>query len=271
MPSTLSFHDKLKEASIAGYDHLELSIDETDEKLARLDWDSGEIQNLRRAMEETGIPIKSICLSGHRRFPLGDPDPEVRRKSLVIMEKAIVLAERLGVRLIQIAGYDVYYKLSTAETRKHFAQNLALSVEMAASFGVTLAFETMETPFIDTVVKAVEWVRTCQSPYLQVYPDTGNITNAALTYGTSVKADLEKGAGHLAAVHLKESKPGIYREVPYGEGHVNFDEATQTAWKLGVRLYLAEFWYDSKADWRTTLAGNNRFLRERLDRAASVS
>lgn len=265
MPGTLSLPEKLKEAGNSGYDYLELSIDETDEKLRRLDWNANEICNLRLAMEESGIPVKSICLSGHRRFPLGDPDADIRRRSLAIMERAIVLAVRLGVRLIQIAGYDVYYKPSTTLTQKLFAENLERSVRMAATEGVTLAFETMETPFIDTVAKAAAWVRTCRSPYLQMYPDSGNLTNAALAYGGSVAEDLESGAGHLVALHLKESKPGVYREVPYGQGHVDFAAATETALRLGVRMYVAEFWHSGDA-WRDELTANNKFLRAFLDR-----
>lgn len=270
MPGALNLHEKLREAGAAGYDYLELSIDETDEKLSRLSWNAGVTKDLHLAMEDSGIFIKSICLSAHRRFPLGDPDPEIRQISVNIMERAIALAARLGVRIIQIAGYDVYYKPSTPETQKMFAENLEKSIRIAAGEGITLAFETMETPFINTVTKAVAWVRKYRSPYLQVYPDTGNITNAALEYGGKIGEDLENGAGYLVALHLKESKPGIFREVPYGEGHVDFSEAIQTAWRLGIRLYLAEFWHNcTMGSWRDMLKGNNRFLRSFLDRAGS--
>ena len=50
------------------FDYLEMSIDETEEKLARLDQPVDEI---KKAIEKTGVPIKSICLSGHRKYPLG--------------------------------------------------------------------------------------------------------------------------------------------------------------------------------------------------------
>ena len=67
MPGTLTLREKLEQTKLAGFDYLELSIDETDEKLARLDWTEEEILALRRDMEETGVPIHSICLSGHRK------------------------------------------------------------------------------------------------------------------------------------------------------------------------------------------------------------
>ncbi|MDR1410677.1 MAG: L-ribulose-5-phosphate 3-epimerase [Spirochaetaceae bacterium] len=265
MPGSLGLSEKLAEAKAAGFDYLELSIDETDEKLARLDWADPEIHALRHAMEETGVPVCSICLSGHRRFALGDPDPAVRERGLVIMEKAVSLAARLGVRIIQLAGYDVYYKKGDESTRQYFAENLKRSVVIAARQGIILAFETMETPFLDTVEKAMYWVGKINSPYLQVYPDSGNITNAAGLYGKPAAYDLETGRGHLAALHLKESKPGVYREVPYGTGHVDFRSVTGTAWNLGVRMFVGEFWYAEGSDWRAILRENNLFLRAFLD------
>ena len=81
------------------------------------------------------------------------------------------------------------------------------------------------------------------SPYLKVYPDSGNLTNAAVAYHTRVSDDLETGRGSISAVHLKETKPGVFREVPYGTGHVDFVDVIKTAWSQCVRLYNAEFWY----------------------------
>lgn len=266
MPKNLLPAEKLAAAREAGYDFMELSIDETGEKLARLDWTDAEIRSLRRISEDTGMPIVSMCLSGHRRFPLGDPDKAIRERSLEIIEKAILLAARLGIRIIQIAGYDVYYKTGNEITRAYFAENLARSVEMAAVQAVMLAFETMETPFINTVEKAICWVNKINSPYLTVYPDLGNITCAADGDESRVRSDLESGCGHLAAMHLKETKPGTFREVPYGDGHVNFAKGIQTAWNLGVRMYTAEFWWtgDRPADstqWKSLLLRNGKLLR----------
>ena len=266
MPNTLSIKEKLAVTKEGGFDYLELSIDETDEKLSRLDWVLSDTEKIVSEMFETGVPIKSICLSGHRRFPLGHPDPAVRAKSLVIMEKAIVLASRLGVRVIQIAGYDVYYEEGSEITRGFFAENLAVSVEIAAKYGVILAFETMETEFLNTVQKAMYWVNKIDLPYLQVYPDMGNLTNAAVLYGHNVTEDIEYGRGHIAAVHLKETVPGVFREVPYATGHVDFAAVTKKALELGCRMFVGEFWYVGQEDWKKTIRENSAFLRSYLDR-----
>jgi L-ribulose-5-phosphate 3-epimerase len=43
-------------------------------------------------------------------------------------------------------------------------------------------------------------------------------------------------------MHLKETVPGKFREIPYGTGHVDFQAMIKTAWGLGVRRYVTEFW-----------------------------
>lgn len=265
MPATLTWKEKLMAAKEAGYDYVEISIDESEDKLARLDMQKKERNELVRLMQETEIPIRSMCLSGHRKYPMGSRDEQIRKKSMEIMKKAILLADDLGVRIIQLAGYDVYYEKSDNETKEFFLKNLSLAVEMAAKQGVILAFETMETEFMNTVQKAMKYVDCINSPYLLVYPDLGNITNAAKTYQTSPIEDLESGRGHIAAVHIKETVPGKFREIPFGEGHVDFPALLEKAYSMGLRKYVTEFWYVGNPDWRGELSATNQRFRKILD------
>ncbi|ATD54222.1 L-ribulose-5-phosphate 3-epimerase [Clostridium chauvoei] len=267
MPNTLTWREKLTFAKEAGYDFVEISIDETDEKLSRLESSKEERLELIKTMYEIGIPIRTMCLSGHRKYPLGSLNENVRNRGMEIMEKAIDFACDLGIRIIQLAGYDVYYDESTEETEKLFSQNLKLAVEMAAKKGIILAFETMETEFMNTVEKAMKYVNKINSPYLHVYPDCGNIKNAAVTYNTNVLDDLKTGAGHIAAVHLKETVPGKFREIPFGTGHVNFEEIIRTSWELGVRRYVAEFWYVGNDNWKNVLKETKVFMDEKFKNA----
>ena len=264
MPNALSLEQKMATAAEFGFDFLEISIDESEEKLARLRWSAAQRNALVDAAYRTGTPIKTMCLSGHRKYPIGSADAPTRQRGMQIMREAIDLAADLGIRIIQLAGYDCYYEPSTAHTRALFCENLRACAGLAARQGVVLAFETMETEFMNTVAKAMHYVRLIDSPYLQVYPDLGNITNAALASGASVEHDLMCGRGHLVALHLKESLPGIFREVPYGSGHVDFDTAFRTARDLGIGLYLAEFWDTGRDDWRDQIRHAHDFLRSRL-------
>ena len=266
MPGTLNWVEKLQAAKEAGFDYVEMSIDETEAKLARPDMSEGERDSIRAAMRAVGVPFRSICLSGHRKYPLGCPDMEKQKKSLAIMEKAVKLAVDLGIRTIQLAGYDVYYEEGTEKTRADFVKNLKIAAEMAGKEGIQMGFETMETPFMDNVKKAMEYVKLVDSPYLGVYPDSGNITNAALLYDDDVTEDLKRGKGHIVAVHLKETVPGKYREIPFGTGHVDFEQVIKTSWELGVRRYVAEFWYLDGQDYKAELKKASEFMRSRLDK-----
>ena len=263
MPGHIGWKEKLTAAKEAGYDGVELSVDESDERLSRLDWSAVQRLDLLRASRETGVRLPSLCLSGHRRYPLGSRDPETVRRGMAILEKAVRLAGDLGIRLIQLAGYDVYYEPSAPETAARFAENLQHAVSIAAADGVTLGLETMETPFMNTTKKAMTHIRRVKSPYLQLYPDIGNITNAV----PDAVRDLQSGQGHIAAAHLKETRPGVYRDLYYGEGEVDFQAAIRELLRQGVRLYTAEFWYREGTDWRRELRRARTFLQERFTEA----
>ena len=266
MPPGLSWREKLCFAKEAGYDYVEISIDEKDDKLARLDWSREERLELVRTMSEVGLPIRSMCLSGHRKYPFGSADPAVRERSMQIMEKAIQLADDLGIRIIQLAGYDVYYEESTPDSVRLFKENLAKATEMAAAKGVVLAFETMETEFMNTTAKSMEYVNLINSPWLGVYPDSGNLTNAAVSYGSDVLEDLETGRGHIFALHLKETVPGKFREIPFLTGHVDFGAVIAKAWDLGIRRFVTEMWDVGKAEWKEDILFANRSMSAILDR-----
>ena len=266
MPKTMTWPEKLECARECGYDFVESSIDETDDKLARLDWTEEERLELVREMRRTGVPIRSMCLSGHRKYPFGSADPAVRERSMQIMEKAIQLADDLGIRIIQLAGYDVYYEESTPDSVRLFKENLAKATEMAAAKGVVLAFETMETEFMNTTAKSMEYVNLINSPWLGVYPDSGNLTNAAVSYGSDVLEDLETGRGHIFALHLKETVPGKFREIPFLTGHVDFGAVIAKAWDLGIRRFVTEMWDVGKAEWKEDILFANRSMSAILGR-----
>lgn len=265
MPGDLTWKEKLETAKAAGYDFVEISIDETDAKLSRLDWSKEERRELVNTMYEVGLPIRTMCLSGHRKYPIGSSDQATCTRGMEIMEKAIQLADDLGIRIIQLAGYDVYYEESTPETVERFGKNLEKCALMAARAGVVLGFETMETEFMNTVEKAMVYVDKVNSPYLGVYPDMGNITNAAYAYGADVLDDIRTGIGHLDAVHLKETVPGVFREVPFGTGHVDFQAVIRETWKAGVRRYVTEMWYTGNPEWKKDLDHAVGMMRPLLD------
>ena len=265
MPAELSWKEKMETAKAAGYDFIEISIDETEEKLKRLDMGKQERLELVRLMYEDGNANPYNVPERTSKYPLGSSQPEVSGRWYGDMEKALELAEDLGIRIIQLAGYDVYYEEGSEETRKRFAKNLKKQLRWQRQ-GHCLGFETMETPFMNTVQKSMKYVNLVDSLYLNVYPDLGNITNAAKAEGGDVLKDLETGRGRLAAMHLKETVPGKFREIPFGTGHVDFESSIRKAWELGVRRYVTEFWYTGSPAWKEDIDFAVKMMTEILDR-----
>ena len=265
--NTLTWKEKLQCAKECGYDYLEISIDATEEKINRIYMDTEEKKAIMEAIFDTGIPIGSMSVSALTKYALGDPDQAVRSRGMEIAEKSIQLASALGVRTVMIPGYDIYYGESTIETKQYFLENIRKIAEIAEREGILVGFETMENNFMNTTGKAVQYVNMVDSAYLKIYPDAGNITNAAVANRHDVCEDLSLGKGKLIALHLKETKPDVYREVPFLTGHVEFERIINTAWELGVRRYVTELWDVGQPQWKEDICFANRSMKRLLNAA----
>jgi len=84
------------------------------------------------------------------------------------------LAVELGIRTILIGGADNYYGESDQESQDWFLTNMGKGFEWASGAGVMLALENWDIQ-IDTLSKAMEYVRYFNSPWFQVYADFGNL------------------------------------------------------------------------------------------------
>ncbi len=243
LPDSMSLGEKSALAQSCGYDGIEISVDESDGRLARV-LDPAVKKETLEELRAHRIPIRTMCLSGQRRFPFGSRDREIRQKSMELLCAAIDFSYDAGIRIIQIPGYDVWYEERGADTEAYFAEGISRMIPYAAASGVIVAFETMENDFMNTAEKAMKYVSEIASPYLQVYPDLGNIRN-----GTDTPiSDLRRARGHIAAAHLKETVEGVFRNMEYGEGRVDFVGCIKELLSQKVGIYNCEFWYDGKTD-----------------------
>ena len=252
LPQDLSWEEKFNLTHELGFNFLEFSIDESDERLARLDWTAQQREDFRNAMWRTHSRINTLMLSGHRRYPLGSKDPAVRKQSLEMMQKAIDLAVDLGIHNIQMAGYDVFYENKTMLSRELYIENLAQCVHMAAEKMVMLSIETMDDPFINSLTKIAHYKTQIKSPWLQAYPDLGNLSAWP---ENDVPSQLENCIDNIAAVHLKDTRAvtptfkGQFKNVPFGEGCVDFEGLLRTLVRLQYNgSYTIEMWTGDNQD-----------------------
>lgn len=273
LPYNTDWSEKLAIADRLGFQFAEISIDETDERLARLDWNLNERQAFYTTVLQSPLTIPSMCLSGHRRFPLGSHDPDTRRRALGIMKKAITFAVDTGIRTIQLAGYDVYYEEGDVETRKWYLENMQICLDMAAREQVMLAMEIMDHPFMSSILKFMNMKQLLNSPWFTVYPDIGNLS----AWGNDVFEELTMGFPHIVSLHVKETlavtadHPGTFKEVPFGTGCVDFPGVFAKLKELGYAgPFLIEMWTEKAVKPEEEIRQAKKWVLERMKEGGLV-
>jgi L-ribulose-5-phosphate 3-epimerase len=267
LPKGLEWPARLEAARNLGFDFVEISVDETDERLARLRWTAEERRRFRDAVAGSGLTVPSMCLSGHRRFPLGSHDPQIRLRAREILRDAVLLSVDVGIRNVQLAGYDVYYEQGDEDTRRWFEEGLAEGLELAAREQVMLSMEIMDHPLMRSIVRFLNYAQRLRSPWFTVYPDVGNLS----AWGNDVLQELELGIDRIVAIHLKETVavtpdfPGKFKEVPFGAGCVDFVAIFRKLAELEYKgPFVVEMWTEKSKNPEAEILAAKGWLLERM-------
>ena len=256
-----SWEDLLAQAARAGFSFVDISIDETPEREARLAWTPAERAAVVAATEATGVPLTGLCLSIHRRIAPGSADPAVRQRAQEVLRQGIDLAADLHIPVLQLAGYFAYYEDATPDARAHYVDCLRHGAEYASRRGVLLGIENVDGTDIVSISAAMDVVDEIRSPWLQLYPDLGNIAEQ----GFGLTAELQRGEGHMVALHAKDVRRGEPRRVPMGGGIVDWDEAfAELARQRWSGRLMIEMWNDEADDSVELASAARDFIAGRL-------
>lgn len=262
-----SFEGMFEQARECGYEAFEMSIDCTDERLQRLDWDNREIVRVWTAAQQTGIKLLTVCLSGNKRYSLGSSDAEMEKTGLEIVQKAIDLSGALGIRVIQVSGFDVFNsEPRTTQTRDRYIGNLEKCVRMAEKACVTLAIEPVEGNLL-AIRDTMEVVRGIDSCWLQIYPDVANINSM----GIDPIEELPYGKGHIVAVHMRDSVMDCYdATIPFGTGCLDFDGVFRKLDELEFSGPLVvEMWNTERDNYKEYIVQARQYMENCIMRVRS--
>ncbi|AKV55675.1 L-ribulose-5-phosphate 3-epimerase [Bifidobacterium actinocoloniiforme DSM 22766] len=231
----------MAQAARDGFSFMDLSVDESAERMARLDWTPAQARAFRAAADRQGVQIGGMCLSCHRKVGPGSADPQVRREAADIFRKAIDLSHEAGIPVIQVAGYYAYYEEPDAGQRDRYLDTLAQAAQYAAQAGVMLGIENVDGNDITSISKGLEICDQVGSSWLTMYPDIGNLYEQRLDAVSELKA----GQGRMLAIHVKDVRPGEPRRVPMGEGSADFPTAfAELARQHWSGRIMIEMWND---------------------------
>ena len=112
------------------------------------------------------------------------------------------------------------------------------------------------------------FVNSFDSPWFQLYPDIGNLSE----HGLDVCAELELGRGHMVGVHVKDTLPGEPRRVPFGQGTVPFVEAFRKLAEMNfVGPVLLEMWNDDSPDSLRIVQESRQWVMARMQEGGLIS
>jgi len=183
LPSELSVLERFELAKELGFEGIEPNTLESPE----------EVEEYRRASEQTGVEIHSIMNSGHWKYPLTDNDPEVVKECVKGIQTSIRNAHELGADAVLLVPGIV--RRSQREIRK--------LLPMAEEHGVVIAVENVGNRFLLSPIEFARYVDEFESPYVKAYFDVGNFTSIGFP------PDWIRTLGkRLYKVHIKKFEPG---------------------------------------------------------------
>ena len=246
-----TWQEAFTSAALSGFDFFEMSLDESAERMSRLEWSGAERVKVRRASESAGVTIGALALSAHRAFPMGSVDRWRRRRSLELARQAVDLAADLGAPIVQLAGYFTFYEEDHPDARRLFIDGLAVTAEHAKERGVRLSIENVDGNDVINLEQAISLIEDSGTrDTTGLYVDVGNLAGN----GFDIIEQLKLGWPMVDAIQLKDTRRAEFRRVPFGEGLVPWGDVFAF---LRQRLYSGpvsiEMWND---DGDPTLARN---------------
>jgi hexulose-6-phosphate isomerase len=164
-----SLTDKFKAVKAAGFDGIEM------------DSPGMDVEETRRAIEQSGLPVDGTVCSTHWRIRHTSPDAAQRAQALKDLQHALRATHAVGgnTSLLVIGHGD---DGPEAEIWDRSLNNIAKALPLAAELGVYIAIENVWNHFLydhnggadQTADKLVRYVDQLNSPWVGMQFDIGN-------------------------------------------------------------------------------------------------
>ncbi len=164
-----SMTDKFKGVKAAGYDGIELDAPDI------------KIDEIKKAIDESGLPVDGSVCSTHWKITHTHADPKIRAQALSDLQKALRQTHAVGghtVLLVVGVGGDG----PESEIWPRAVENIKQAIPLAAELGVTIAIENVWNKFLyehdgpanQSAAKFVKFVDEFKSPFVGMQFDIGN-------------------------------------------------------------------------------------------------
>lgn len=179
-PGNMKIADCIKMAKDAGFDGIELALNETGE--LSLDSSEDEIKGYKQLAKETGIEISSLATGLYWAYSMTSGNCETRQKAKDIVKKQLDAASILGVDTIlvipgavgvdfipgaEVVEYDIAYDMALSAVKE-----LAVYAEEKK---VSIGIENVWNKFLLSPLEMRDFIDNVGSDYVGAYFDVGNV------------------------------------------------------------------------------------------------
>lgn len=251
-----SIADKFRIVKALGFDGIEM------DSPTGLDRDE-----VKRASEETGLPIHGVVDSVHWSKPFSHPNKQVREKGLEALIMAIDDSKYWGGSTVLVVPAVVSEHVAYDEAYQRSQEMIRQAVPHAEEQGIRIAFENVWNNFLLSPLEAARYVDEFQSDHVGWYFDVGNVVRFAWPeqwiriLGSRIfKLDIKEYS------RKKQIEEGLWKgfHVKIGEGDCNWPEVRKALDDIGF-----EGW--ATAEVRGGDEGRLREIAERMDKALGIS
>lgn len=240
-PGDMKIKDCIKLAKKAGFDGIELALNETGDM--SLESSEEEILGYRKAADEAGIEISSLATGLYWSYSLTSGNPETGAKAKEIVKKQLDAAAVLGVDTILVVpgavGVDFIPGCETVEYDVAYDRALEAMKELAQyaeAKKVTIGVENVWNKFLLSPLEMRDFIDKVGSEYVGAYFDVGNVIYCG--YAEHWIKILGK---RIKKVHFKDYRKDVGSAAGFVDllsGDVNYPAVMEELKKTGYTSYV---------------------------------
>ncbi len=206
-----SVSDRFKMIKDAGFDGIELNLPD----------DSLTVDIIQQAKAASGLEVAGIICTPHWKYPLSDPDPANRERTVRGLQLALQQGGEIGCARVLLVPGVVNKQVDYAQCWQRAIEGIKRCTDAAEKAKCHVAIENVWNQFIIDPMSAARFVDEINSPWVGWHLDLGNL----VTYGYPEQWVHILGP-RVRNLHIKEysrklrDKEGPYKgfQVELGEG-----------------------------------------------------
>jgi len=209
-----------KEAGFKGVEPMTIEVDK-------------ELEEAKKAAEETGMEIPSVMNANHWQFPFSSNKEEDIEKAISGMRSSLKTAEFLGADTVLLVPGVVNEEISYEEAMENSVKNIKRIIPEYEEKKVSIGIEEVWNKFLLSPIEFKNYIDNFNSEVVGAYFDVGNI----LLYGYPEQWIRCLGK-RIRKIHLKDFKLETKEFVYLHQGDVNWEKVKGALDSAGYDGYL---------------------------------